>query len=270
VSIDPLLLEFASSRPAELAELIADADAGELDHLITGLPVVAAARLAACLPSWTLSQLLAKQPPSVTADLLSGARHDDAVTLVAHLHEIRYPDILKDCKPDQLDRLRRLLEFPTLSLSALASPEFIRVEHSQLCASFREELSAYKDFQSRAIFAVDGQGVYRGVVNLFALIANEVQQQKVAKVTQYILPLSGEMSAATGLESTLWLDHLVLPVTDEKGRIIGAVTRKQLLELVQEAHPESRRLEFIIREMSTAYFTFCANAVKSLVLRGVK
>jgi Mg/Co/Ni transporter MgtE len=270
VAIDPLLLEFASSRPAELAELMVDADGGELEDLISRLPVKAAARVAACLPSWILSQLLVNLSPSVTAELLWGARHDDAVTLVAHLHEIQYADILESSKPDQLDKLHRLFEFPTLSLSALASPEFIRVEQSQLCASFIEELSAYNNFQSRPIFAVDAQGVYRGVVNLFALIAKDVQQQKVARVTEYIRPLSGEMSAAMGLESPLWLNQLALPVTDRKGRVLGAVTRRQLLGLVQEERPGERGLELVIPELATAYLGFCADILKSVCLRGSK
>jgi Mg/Co/Ni transporter MgtE len=270
VGTDPLLQRFADSRPTELAALMANADVGELSELLARLPAQTGARLAARLPSRILSQLLAAQPPGATSEMLTKAKHDDAVALVAHLHEARYPEILAASKRSELGKLNRLFEFPQLSLSALASPEFIRVNENTGCEEFCTELEAYGENATRPVFTVDEEGVYRGVLDTFRLLAARNRKIKVREISDYVTPLSGDTTAATALDAPEWLEHLALPVTDHRQRIIGCVTRSRLRRLVPDTRAERYGFEMMLSEMATAYLVYCADILRSLFARGHK
>ncbi|MFT5483766.1 MAG: Mg/Co/Ni transporter MgtE [Halieaceae bacterium] len=265
-----LLQQFADSRPAELAALMADAEIGELCELFASLPASTSARLAARLPSRILFQLLAEQAPAATSEMLFGANHDDAMALVAHLQESRYPEILMASQNSHRKKLRRLFEFPSHSLSAIASPEFLRVTESTLCEVFCKELVSAEQEHPRPIFAVNDSGVYRGVVNVYALIATSNRTKSVKAVANYVPPLHGDISADAALNSPEWLEHLALPVTDGKQRIIGAVTRAQLLRLVPDDGGAHHGLETILSELAAGYLSYCTDIMKSLFTRNSK
>ena len=92
--LDPLLLQFASDKPDEMAALLANSELRELTEMLESLPVASAASLAARLPSWQLSSLLTIMDASLLARMLRAAKTDDAVALVSHLNESRYESIL--------------------------------------------------------------------------------------------------------------------------------------------------------------------------------
>jgi magnesium transporter len=267
VESDPLLLQFADSHPDELAGLLADAGPGELAELLNTLPLANSTRLAARLPSRALSQLLAQQADQVTGDMLLAAKHDDAVALVSHLQESRYAAILDACPRKKRKRLERLFEFPSLSLSSLASPEFIRVSCDALCESISLELQAYRDTHPRPIFAVDSNGTYQGMVNALALIARKNRKLQVRAITEFVPPLSGDLGSAAARESPEWLKYLALPVTDSHQRIIGAITREQLQRFLPDTGAARGGLELILSELAEGYLDFCAEMMRSLLTR---
>ena len=118
---DPLVLQFASDRPDDVAALLADSSLGELSQLIEGLPESAAASIAARLPSWQLTGLLGAMNTAKLCQIIVAAPTHEAVALVSHLQESRYQALMAVCPPEHQKALQDLLKFPSHSLAALVT-----------------------------------------------------------------------------------------------------------------------------------------------------
>ena len=163
---DPLLLEFAKSRPDEFALELSGAGLGDLSQLIASLPAAVAAPVSTRLPSWLLTGLLGSLEPEQVCDMLLSASNDDAVALVSHLHESHYRRVLEVCPDKSKLSLRQLFDFPSHSLASLATTQFIRVTATTTCGDFYQQLAYSGDTRARPILVVDEQGKYVGVLTL--------------------------------------------------------------------------------------------------------
>ena len=261
---DPLLESFAAARPRELASLLADAEIDEVCELLRQLPEPLAAGLAADLPSRQLARALKALSPTEIGSLLVSASHEDAIALVSLLSEARYSDILQASPTSRRRQLRRLFEFPSHSLGALASPDYIRAIVSMRCDDFLEQLRAHEEFTQQPIYAVDGAGIFKGEINPLAVISRRNQKARLVDIVDHIDPLSSEISAGAALKSRLWARHQYLPVVDGKGHLLGSVRRQTLLKRVPKSRTEVVGLESILTEIAMGYLEFSERMLKLL------
>lgn len=264
---DPLVLAFAATRPDELALLLAGRNLTEVEDLVAALPVEDAAKLASRLPSWQLTGLLGTLDPGLIGRMLEDASVDEAVALVSHLNESRYPAVLAAAPEEVRGTLYQLLQFPSHTLASLVTTEFIRVPADTLCRVFCEQLSASADTRPRPVLVVDKQGHYQGLLRLRAAYARKNRGRPVGQVADAVEPLSGLTDAATALGSRKWADYPELPVVDNRHRILGVVSRSTLERLVRDDRPGSFSLERVLSELAGGYLDTCGRVLESLLGR---
>lgn len=262
---DPLVLHFASSRPDEMAGLLASAELQQLSEFFTDLPVASAAAVATRLPSWQLTALMSTLKASVIADMLDVAASDDAVAIVSHLPESRYEEILAAASDDQRIALRQMFEYPSHSLASLVTTGFIRVAEDTLCSTFCEQLSESSDMRPRPVLVVDRHGRYRGMVSLRAAYARKNRSRTVGDVAMVVEALSGLTSAESALKSRQWMRFTELPVVDGRHRVLGAVSRATLLRVVGEDTPADFNLERLFAELASGYLSTCGRLLEALL-----
>jgi Mg/Co/Ni transporter MgtE len=262
---DALILQFASSRPEELAGLLANSKLREIAELVTSLPVETAAKVVARLPSWQLSSLLGILQPEFICRMLVETATDDAVAIVSHLHESRYPDILSSSSGKDRSLLQHLFEFPSSSLANLVTTNFIRVGADKLCAAFCEQMSERADPQPRPIVVVDQHRKYLGILNIDRVYARRNATRTVGEIAIPLEALSALTDAATALTSRLWLHHTELPVVDERHRLLGVVGRASLLRVVGQSAPTGFTLERIISELAASYIDICSRLIATVL-----
>ncbi|GAB3285616.1 magnesium transporter MgtE N-terminal domain-containing protein [Parahaliea aestuarii] len=267
MSLDPLVLAFATSRPRELAVQLADRELAELEAFIAQLPRGTAAALASHLPSWQLTGLMETLPPAQVAALLADASADEAVALAAHLHESRYETVLQAAPEEERGTLYQLLQFPSHTLAALVSSDFIRVADDTLCQEFCEELSGSTDTRAQPVLVVGPQGHYRGLLNLRAAFARKNRGRTVGQVVDNVEPLSGLTDAATALGSRQWADHADLPVVDHQQRVLGVISRAALERVAGETRPGEFGIEKVLTELASGYLNTCGRVMESLLGR---
>lgn len=258
---DPLLYQFATSRPGEMADLLANRDLAELTELIASLPLRAATALATRLPSWQLTRLLATAEPALVAQMLTQADVDEAVALVAHLSELRYGAIIEAAPERERRSINTLLETATSGVASLAKPNFIRVPQDTLCGVFSEQLAASNDTRARLVLVVDNNGKYRGILSLQAVYSHKNRMRQVAEVTTAVDPLNGSTTAITALTARQWMKYAELPVVDARHRILGVVSRAALERVAGDATPREFNLERVISELATHYLNICARVL---------
>ncbi|MDF1643286.1 MAG: hypothetical protein P1U80_03780 [Pseudomonadales bacterium] len=262
--LDPLVLQFASDRPDEMAALLANSELRELSDLLESLPVSIAATFAARLPSWQLTSLLSEIDPALLARLLMAAKTDEAVALVSHLCESRYARVIESVPAPERQPLFELLEFPAYSLASLVTTEFIRVSESTSCEAFCEQLSASDNTHPRPVLVVDQQGKYRGTVSLLAVYARKNRSQLVGQITVPVEPLNGKMPASQAITAKQWMRHAELPVVDSRHRILGVVKRASLERVRSDAAPMEFNVERVLAELASAYLNLCAQILESI------
>jgi len=264
---DPLLLAFAKTRPEELAGVLATADTRELAEFIGGLPENVAALLVTRLPSWQLTGLLGALEPDQISRMLTVAATDDAVAIVSHLQESRYPAILEACPDESRLALRQLFNYPTHSLASLATTRFIRVAAKTTCGEFSRQLSSTSDTRPRPILVVDDRGKYLGILSLQAVFSMKKRSKAVAEVTIHLEPLSGLTSAESALGSRLWNRYTELPVVDNRHRVLGVVSRAALQRIAGDDALAEFSTERLFSELAYGYFSTCGRLLESLLGR---
>ncbi len=262
---DPLLLQFAADKPDEMAAWLGLCDLGDLSELIESLPLESAASLAARLPSWQLTGLMSTLDADILAQILTTARNDDAVALVSHISESRYPSLLEAVSTEQRRELYELLEFPTHSVASLVSTGFIRVQDDIACGAFSEQLSKSTDTSARPVIVVDKEGKYRGILSLQAAYARKNHSRSVGEVAFAVDALNGLTDAATALSARQWLNYTVLPVVDGRHRVLGVVSRAALARVAGVSETLDFNFEKVVTELAAGYIETCAKVLESVL-----
>tara|TARA_R110001599_G_scaffold353881_1_gene602034 strand:+ start:16029 stop:16844 length:816 start_codon:yes stop_codon:yes gene_type:complete len=265
--VDPLLLQFASDRPDEMASLLANTELQELSAMLQSLPVASAASLAARLPSWQLSGLLGTVDPALLARMLRAAKTDEAVALVSHLNESRYASILDAVPAPERRSLYELLEFPSYSVASLVTTDFIRVPENTSCRVFCEQLSASTDTSPRPVLVINQQGKYYGILSLTAAYSRRNRARPVGQVATNVEPLNGNTAASTALTARQWMKYSELPVVDSRHRILGVVNRAALERVAGDSTPLEFNFERVLSELASAYLSLCARVLESVLGR---
>jgi len=264
---DPLVLQFAGERPDDVAALLADSDLGELTGFIEGLPESVAASIAVRLPSWQLTGLLGAMNATHLCQMLVTAPTHEAVALVSHLQESRYETLLAACPAEQHKALQDLLEFPSHSLAALVTTQFIRVPSDTPCGTLADQLANSPKALAGPVLVVDQQSKYQGMADLQAVFARKNGVAPVGEIAAVVEPLNGLTDASTALTSRQWASHPDLPVVDVQHRILGVVSRAALQRVVGDATPRPFTLERILSEMARGYLDICGRILETALGR---
>jgi len=256
--IDPLLLNFASTRPANVAELVADYAPQELMEFLQALPGDVAAPIMARLSTQQLNNVLPMMAPAAIGRILLTGTHADATSILAHLPASLYPEILNASPDTDRATLQRHFQYPTRTLSALATPEFVRVEQDMTCGQLKAQLENIEDLADRPVFVVDRTARYRGMVLLASVLPARNAELPVARVLRTVEALSGRTPIVTALSAPQWKQYPALAVVDVQQHILGAVTLAQLEHAVSMSDLKPYGVEDMIQQVATSYIDLCA------------
>jgi Mg/Co/Ni transporter MgtE len=212
-----------------------------------------------------MTRLLSVLEPSLIGSMLTVAAQDDAIAIVSHLHDSRYPAIVDATPADAQRKLHQLLDYPSHSLASMVTTGFIRVDAATPCGTFCDQLSQSTDTRPRPVLVVDAQGRYEGMISLQTLYARRNRIRPVGEVANKVEPLSGLTSAESALSSRLWLRFTELPVVDRRHRLLGVVTRASLQRVAGHDTPTEFTLDRMVGELAAGYLTLCGNLLESVV-----
>jgi len=209
-------------RRVGLAAALSDAD---LADLLEELPEVDQARIISQLDIARSARVLEEMEPDDAADLLAELSRDDRIRL------------LEAMVPEEADPLRRLLLFDDHSAGGLMTPEPLMMPPEATVAEALARVRA-EDVPAAiatSVFVVEPPtqtptGAYLGMVTFQRLL----REPPGARLGDFadglpapIAPDLAEIEVAARLAA---YDLLALPVCDEAGRLLGAVTVDDVLD----------------------------------------
>ncbi len=251
---DPIIEEFARAHPGDVARLLGNKDISELVEFLATVAPTTAARIMSRLSSLPLGAALGAMPPGQIGNLLKHSSHEDSLTLIAHLPNGRYTEIIEASEHDS-DIASRLYSFAEQTLGAVAGPDFIAIRSGKLVANAREELSA-KDPSDVPVYITSESGELLGRLPALVLLPGPRDSIEVDRLMVKAHPLPDGMALAASLDARQWQSASVLPVIDAENRLLGTVSRIEIERLaVDSIEPSHLSLEAIASSMTIGFFT---------------
>jgi Mg/Co/Ni transporter MgtE len=187
--------------------------------------------------------------PERVADLLEEMAPDDAADLLGEMPGNLRVQLLDAMEPDEAGPVRRLLLYDSDTAGGLMTPEPIIVTPETTVA---EALARLRNPDVAAavathVYVADAPtmtptGPYRGVVGFQRLLRESPGQAIVGCVEPNVEPVSPELPATRVAERLAAYNLVALPVCDDAGRLVGAVTVDDVLDrALPEGWREARR-----------------------------
>lgn len=263
--LDPLARQYAIEHAAEVARFANEEATPDIVGFLSRLPPEASCAVLSQLSTRQLSAVLADLDPATIGRLLTESRHDDMVTVLAHLPAARYEEVLAASSETAQTELRQRFNFPAENLGAIASTDFIRASMDTRCSDVKRELEMSASDSDLPIIVVDDVGRYQGLVSPFAVVKDKHARLAVGSLLRPVEALRASMPVRSALSTPAWREVSALAVVDAQGAIVGAISEAVLWRAMGKAEPGSENLEQLVGEVAAGYLAVCAELIESIV-----
>ncbi|MEY2568318.1 MAG: hypothetical protein QOE35_2847 [Actinomycetota bacterium] len=236
-----------ASQVAALSEL----HPSELANRIVAMPLDRRRALAEAMDDERLADLLEEMPEDEqirliesldldrAADVLEEMEADDAADLLAELPADEREELLEHMEPDDASDLRRLLAYEGNTAGGLMTPDPIILTSETTVA---EALARIRGGQvpaaiSAQVFVVEPPtavptGRYLGTVGFQRLLREPPMTQMGMCLDEQSTAVSPKLSELEVARRLAAYDAIAVPVCDDAGRMVGAVTVDDVLDRV--------------------------------------
>lgn len=249
-SAERLLETYEDLRVADLAEVIHDLEPARRAEVAAALDDAKLADVLEELPEDDQVEIIAGLDTSRAAEVLEAMEPDDAADLLADLPPEQAESLLQRISPDDAADLRRLLTYDENTAGGLMTSEPVLLGPE---ATIAEALAMIRRVEiapalASAVFVArppleTPTGRYVGMVHAQRLL-REPPHSAVGQIidkTVEPLPPSAPLAVVTRTFATYNL--VVMPVCDDDGRLLGAVTVDDVLDHVLPDDWRERRHE---------------------------
>ena len=232
-----LLEAYEDLKPADLAEVIHDLSPQRRAEVAAALSDERLADVIEELPGDDQIEILTGLEVSRAADVLEAMEPDDAADLLAELPVERQEELLQKMQPDEAADLRRLLTYDENTAGGLMTtePVILGPEASiaeALAVVRRQELStalACTVFVCRPPLETP-TGKFLGLVHIQRLLREPPHNPVGGIIDRDVEPLPPTASLGQVTRMLATYDLVGMPIVDEAGHLLGAVTVDDVLD----------------------------------------
>lgn len=204
------------------------------------------------LPEEQAAEIVERLDAKTAASILGEMASADQADVIAELHEEDASKILSEMTPAAAEEVRKLAEYPHDTAGGLMSTEiFTFLETETVGTILRRIASEEEDFEryrGQHPYILDADGRLVGVVSLRTLITSKRSMPLKDVMAE---PVSVPPQTALGDLEDVFDDYpfLGVPVIDEAGRMIGAVSRTAVAEAsLQRAGDDALKMQGVVGE----------------------
>ncbi len=235
-SAERLLEAYDDLKVADLAEVIHDLNPQRRAQVAAALDDNKLADVLEELPEDDQVEILAGLDTERAADILEAMEPDDAADLLAELPADQQEDLLQRMEPDEAAPLRRLLTYDENTAGGLMTTEPVILGPE---ATIAEALAVVRQEELATTLATTvfvcrppletPTGRFLGLVHIQRLL-REPPHASVGSVIDKIKPLEPTATVDRVHRMLATYDLVAVPVVDEDGHFLGAVTVDDVLD----------------------------------------
>ncbi len=229
-------------HPADLADIAEALPRERVADLLRALAPDRAADILEYLDEELRSEVLERLPTRQAADLVMQMTPDDRADVLEELEDERADEILAKIPEQEREETERLLAYHPDTAGGLMTTEFVSVsENSRVedaLAGVRRIARAGRREAMHAIYAIDDDGVVKGVMSLTELLAAPEGALVRDVAWEEVVSVPPTMDREEVARLTQNYDLVVLPVVDEGYHILGVVTVDDVIDALVEEHTE--------------------------------
>ncbi len=250
----PDILELLKTAPASIAAETAELHPADLADVAEEMPRKLLPSFFAALPADRAVDVLEYLDDDLRADLLEAMSTEQAAPLVAEMTPDERADVLDDVDAetaeDILDAIpaetrretERLLEYPPDSAGGLMTTEVVSVQESETVEAALTQVRAIARGGRReamnTIYALDANGLLTGVLSLRELLAAPEGARIHDVAWTDVQHVMGSADREEVARVTSEYDLVAVPVVDDRGRLLGAVTVDDVIDAIVEEQTE--------------------------------
>jgi CBS domain-containing protein len=250
---------FTGTEMAAEAARLRDMHPSDVAAAVRALPLQQRRQLAEMLDDERLADLLEELPEAEQLRIIEGLdlerllgvldemEYDDLADLLAEMPGEQRTRILEAMEPEEADTLRQLLSYPEGSAGAMMTPEIIILGPT---ATVAEALAQIRDPEWLVSIAAQvfvcqppykpPTGTYLGVV-YFQRLLREPPSMQIGRCIVEEPSVVATMSDRDVAERLATYNLLALPVCDDAGHLLGAITVDDVLDRTLPAGWRQRR-----------------------------
>jgi magnesium transporter len=228
-------------------EKIADIHPADLADILEELSTAERMAIFNTLDTETAADTLEEAEPRVQRDLVASLRRDRIAELLQTMSPAQIADLLEILPRIDAEALKKTLSAQTglqvnelmqvheVQLDAVASHRFLALPPS---ATVRTALARFRSKKTRYdvimyVYVTSEDGTLQGVVDIRELIQNRSDEQLGAIMTGQVVTLSREDGLSDAAAEFTKYGFRSLPMVDEHRKLIGVVSYKDLLSVIQ-------------------------------------
>ena len=250
----PDILELLETSPGAVAAETEELHPADLADVAEAMPRESLAAFFAALPSERAGAVLEYLDEEIRTELLERLTPEQAAPLVAQMTPDERADVLEEVDEETADDIleaipeptrretERLLEYETDSAGGLMTTEVVSVLETETVEAALAQVRAIARGKRReamnTIYSINANGELSGVLSLRELLAApegaRIHDVAWTDVRHVIATADREEVARVVSE----YDLVAVPVIDERGRLLGAVTVDDVIDAIQEEQTE--------------------------------
>ncbi len=230
----------ARLHPADIAQLMPLLTPDEQSALLDTLfELRLAARTLRELDAETQRQVLDRLPDDRLATTLRRLSANDAVDLLEGLAPERVAALLALLDPAHAQHLENLRRYGPATAGGLMDPDVPRFESDLTVAETLERVRRLAEGRRLFyLYVVDERGHLLGIASLWQLVSAPPERRLREIMSAAVVTVSVDAPEEQVARQFSKYDLLMMPVVDEDGRLAGAITVDDVLDVVEEQATE--------------------------------
>ena len=226
--------KLALLHPADIADIVEEMTADERRTVFEQLDVETAAEALAEVEPEMQASVLADLPEERAADILEEMGPDEAADVLQDLPVERRDELIDLMQKDESEDVEELLSYDENTAGGIMTTNYVALPGSLKASEAIDKLRALKPDPETAyyLYVIDAQDRLIGVVSLRDLVVASPDEKLEDIMNKQVMKAEAHTDKEEVAAIIAKYDLLALPIVDQKGRLIGAVTVDDVVELM--------------------------------------
>lgn len=233
--------ELENVRPEDLADAIQRSELEVGLAVLKKLDAETAAYVLIELPEESAKTILGELPDTTVAHYLDILPMDDALDLREYLEPERFEALLHVIPSEDAQEIRRLLSYPEDSAGQMMTEDFVEVLPSAAMSDVLDLIRRTNDEEFETvnyIYVLSEDRHLLGLLTLKRVIRSQPSSLARDVMNEDVISVPVTMTQEEVARTLARYGFSVIPVLDERGRMLGIVTADDAQEVLEDAQTE--------------------------------